>query len=61
MARQTKWEILLGLCAILSNVEEVIEQKPAEKENRREHTRMISILYYFMLQKQCRWTSVIRI
>ena len=26
----------MGLCAILSNVEEVIEQKPAEKENRRE-------------------------
>ena len=26
----------MGLCAILSNVEEVIKQNPAEKENRRE-------------------------
>ena len=51
-------EILLGLCAILSNVEEVIRQR---KKIGGSSGRMISILYYFMLQKQCHWTCVIRI
>ena len=46
-ARQTKREILLGLCAIMSNVEEVIEQKPAEKENRREQRQDDKYLILF--------------
>ena len=37
----------MGLCAILSNVEEVIEQKPAEKENRREQRQDDKYLILF--------------
>ena len=37
----------MGLCAILSNVEEVIEQKPAEKENRREQRHDVKYLILF--------------
>ena len=38
----------MGLCAILSNVKEAIEQKPAEKENRREQRQndKYFILFY---------------
>ena len=38
----------MGLCAILSNVEEVIEQEPAEKENRGEQRQddRYLILFY---------------
>ena len=35
------------LCEILSNVEEVIEQKPAEKENRREQRQDDKYLILF--------------
>ena len=38
---------MFGLCAILSNVEEVIEQKPAEKENRREQRQDDKYLILF--------------
>ena len=37
----------MGLCAILSNEEEVIEQKPAEKENRREQRQDDKYLILF--------------
>ena len=37
----------MGLCAILSNVEEVIEQKPAGKENRREQRQDDKYLILF--------------
>ena len=37
----------MGLCAILSILEEVIEQKPAEKENRREQRQDDKYLILF--------------
>ena len=37
----------MGLWAILSNVEEIIEQKPAEKENRREQRQDDKYLILF--------------
>ena len=40
---------MLGLCALLSNANEVIEQKPAEKVNRRQQLQRINDKYFILL------------
>ena len=38
---------MFGLCALLSNVDEVIEHKPAEKVNRRQQSQRINDKYFY--------------